>query len=39
MAFYFKNNNKDLIKTEEDEDDCRSNNICRFCEKENIPDS
>ena len=31
MTFYFKNTNKDIIMTEEDEEDYR--NICRFCEK------
>ena len=33
MAFYFKNNNKDINMTEENEEDYRNNNICRFCEK------
>ena len=33
MAFYFKNTNKKIIMTEEDEEDFRNNNICRFCEK------
>ena len=33
MLFYFVNTNKDSIMTEEDEDDYRINNICRFCEK------
>ena len=33
MAFYFKNTKKDIIMTEEDEEDYRNNNICRFCEK------
>ena len=32
MAFYFKNTNKDIIMTDEDEEDYRKNNICRFCE-------
>ena len=32
MAFYFKDTNKGIIMTEEDED-YRINNICRFCEK------
>ena len=36
MAFYFKNTKKDIIMTEEDEEDYRNNNICRFCEKEII---
>ena len=38
MAFYFKNTNKDIIMTEENEYDYRNNNICRFCEKEIISD-
>ena len=33
MAFYFKNTNKDTIITDEDEEDYKNNNICRFCEK------
>ena len=33
MAFYFKNTNKDIIMTQEDEEDYKNNNICRFCEK------
>ena len=33
MAFYFKNPKKDIIMTEENEEDYRINNICRFCEK------
>ena len=33
MAFYFMNTNKDIIKIEEDEEDFRINNICRFCER------
>ena len=32
-AFYFKNTKKDIIMTEEDEEDCKNNKICRFCEK------
>ena len=38
MAFYFKNTNKDIIMTEQDEEDFDNNNICRFCEKEIISD-
>ena len=38
MAFYFKNTNKDIIMTEEDQDEYRTNNICRFCEKNNKSD-
>ena len=34
MAFYFKNTKKDIIMTEEDEEDYKNDNICRFCEKE-----
>ena len=33
MAFYFKNTKKDIIMTEEDEEDFKNDNICRFCEK------
>ena len=33
MAFYFQNTNKDIIMTEEDQEDFKNNNICRFCEK------
>ena len=33
MAFYFKKTNKDIIMKQEDEEDCRNNDICRFCEK------
>ena len=33
MAFCFKNTKKDIIMTEENEEDYRINNICRFCEK------
>ena len=33
MAFYFKNTKKDIIMTEENEEDYRINNICRFYEK------
>ena len=31
MAFYFKNTMKDIIMTEEDGEDYRNNNTCRFC--------
>ena len=31
MVFYFKNTNKDILMTEEDEEDYRNNNFCRFC--------
>ena len=33
MTFYFKNTKKEIIMTEENEEDYRNNNICRFCEK------
>ena len=33
MSVYFKNTKKDIIMNEEDEEDFRKNNICRFCEK------
>ena len=33
MAFYFKNTNKDIIMTQEDEEDHENNNTCRFCGK------
>ena len=33
MALYFKYTNKDNILTEEDEEDYRKINTCRFCEK------
>ena len=32
-TLYFKNNKKDIIKTEEDEEDFSNNIICQFCEK------
>ena len=38
MAFYFKNTNKDIDMTEEDEEDYKNDNICRFCEKEILSD-
>ena len=34
MAFYFKNTNKDIIMTQENENDYKNNNVCRFCEKD-----
>ena len=33
MTFYFKNTNKDIIMTKEDEEDFKNINICRFYEK------
>ena len=38
MAFYFKNTKKNIVMTEDDEEDFESNNICRFCEKEILSD-
>ena len=38
MAFYFRNTKKDIIMTQEDEEDYRKNNVCRFCEKIIEPD-
>ena len=31
MAFYFKNSNKDIIMTEEDQEDFKKKKNCRFC--------
>ena len=36
MAFYFKNTNKDIVMTEEDEENFENKNNCRFFEKEII---
>ena len=33
MAFYFKNTKKDIIMTQEDEEEYRNNNFYRVCEK------
>ena len=33
MAFYFKNTNKHIVMTEKDEKDFKTNNVCRFWEK------
>ena len=33
MAFYFKNTTKNIILTEEYEEDSKNNDLCRFCEK------
>ena len=33
MAFYFKETKKEIIMKQEDEEDFKNNNICRFCEK------
>ena len=34
LVFNFKNTNKDINTTEEDEEHYRNTNICRFCERE-----
>ena len=34
MAFYFKNTKKDTNMKDEDEENYRNDNVCRFCEKE-----
>ena len=33
MTYYFKDNNKDIVMTEKDEEDFKKDNLCRFCEK------
>ena len=38
MAFYFKNTEKDIIMSKENEEDFKNNNVCRFCEKEILTD-
>ena len=38
LAFYFKNTEKDIVMTKEDEEDYRKNNFCSFCEKEIVSD-
>ena len=38
MTFYFKKTKEDIIMTDEDEEDYRNNNVCRFCEKEILSD-
>ena len=38
MAFYFRKTRKDIIMTEEDEENYRNNINCRFCEKEKLSD-
>ena len=38
MAFYFKNTNKDIIMTNDNEEEYKNDNVCRFCEKEIIID-
>ena len=38
MTFYFKNTEKDIIMTDDDEEVYRNDNVCRFCEKEILSD-
>ena len=38
MAFYFEDTKRDIILTDETEEDFKNKNICRFCEKENLSD-
>ena len=38
MACIFRNTKKDIVMTEDDEEDCEKNNICRFCEREILSD-
>ena len=38
MNFYFINTKKDIVMTEEDEENYKNNNICYFCEKEIVDD-
>ena len=38
MAFFFKNTREDIIMANENEEDFKNNNICRFCEKEILSD-
>ena len=38
LSFYFKNTKKDIISTEEGEENFLINNICRFCEKGKLSD-
>ena len=38
MTFYFKNTKKDIIMTDDDEEEFRNDNVCRFCEKEILSD-
>ena len=33
MAFHFKNTMNDILTTDENKDNFKNNNICRFCEK------
>ena len=36
IVFYFKNTNKEIILTEEDDEHYREANICRFCEQQTL---
>ena len=38
LAFYFKNTKKDIIITQEDKEDFKNINICRFCKKTTASD-
>ena len=38
MSFCFENPKKDIIMTEENEEDFKNNDTCRFCEKELFSD-
>ena len=38
IAFYFKNTKKNIVMTEDDEEDFENKNICRFCEEEIFSD-
>ena len=38
MAFYFKNTKKEINMKDEDKEDYRNDNVCRFCEKEILSD-
>ena len=38
MAFNFKNTQKNIFMTEEDDEVFKNKNICRFCEKEILSD-
>ena len=38
LAFYLQNTSKDFIMTQEEEEEYRNNNICRFCLKNIISD-
>ena len=38
MAFYFKNTKEDVVMTDDDEEDFKNDNICRFCQREILSD-